>query len=126
LGETAELSDRTLVANEVERNYVPPGRLPRQPEFGSEFIRVYVTMTNTGNQSFDYNLLNFKVQDSNGVQHNSQTMTDLPYRVSHGSLAPGGTLEGNMPFQVPQGDNGLKLVYEPFERRNLGTVTVTL
>ena len=50
----------------------------------------------------------------------------LPYTFQHGSLAPNGTLEGNMVFQVPQGDTGLSLIYEPFEQRSIGTITVTL
>ena len=31
-----------------------------------------------------------------------------------------------MVFEVPQGDAGLSMVYEPFEGDRLGTVTVTL
>jgi hypothetical protein len=65
------------------------------------------------------------VQDSNGVQHRGQALTELPYPVRPGTLAPGGTLEGNLVFEVPRGDSGLSLLYEPFER-NVGTVTVTL
>jgi hypothetical protein len=125
-GETAELRDRTLVINEVERNFVPNSRIAQQ-KAGYEFVRVYVTRTNTGSQSFDYNVNNFKVQDSNGVQNNysGPAMQNIPYPISTGALAPGGTLEGNLVFEVPQGDTGLSLVYEPFER-NLGTVTVHL
>jgi Domain of unknown function (DUF4352) len=124
VGERAELADRTLIVHEVDRNYTPPTRVSGlQPD--EEPLRVYITMANTSNQSFDYNPNNFKVQDSSGVQKTPQSPTQLPARIEHGSLAPGGTLEGNMVFYVPQGDTGLSLVYEPFER-GLGTVTVTL
>ena len=125
VGQTAELSDRTLVVNEVERNYAPPSRVPNL-EPGNEFVRVFVTLTNTDNQTFDYNPNNFKVQDSNGVQQTPRNPPQLPYTFQHGSLAPNGTLEGNMVFQVPQGDTGLSLIYEPFEQRSIGTITVTL
>ena len=125
VGQTAELSDRTLVVNEIERNYAPPTRVPNlQP--GNEFVRMFVTLTNTGNQTFDYNPNNFKVQDSNGVQQTPRNPPQLPYTFQHGSLAPNGILEGNMVFQVPQGDPGLSLQYEPFEQRSIGTITVTL
>src|SRR5215212_5581267 len=42
VGETAELRDRTLVVNEVERNYFPPTRFTRV-EPGNELVRVYIT-----------------------------------------------------------------------------------
>jgi hypothetical protein len=124
-GETAEASDRTLIVNEVQRNYVAPNpRVVRNKE-GYEFVRVYLTITNTGDENFNYNVHDFKVQDSNGVLIPHKTVTDIPYPISYGSLAPSGTLEGNLVFEVPQGDSGLKLVYETsgMDKR---TITVTL
>jgi hypothetical protein len=111
VGETAELRDRTFVVNEVERNYVSPNRFTRV-EPGNELIRVYVTLQNTGDQAFNYNVHNFEVQDSGGIQKIPQTIMELPNRIEFGDLAPGGTLEGNMVFEVPEGDNGLSLLYE--------------
>jgi hypothetical protein len=125
VGETAELRDRTLIVNEVERDYFPDSRSARNPQSGNEFIRVYITLTNTGNVDFPYNVGKFEIQDSNGVQHRSQSPTELPYRIGSGDLASGGTLEGNLVFEIPQGDSGIGMVYEPFER-NAGTVTVAL
>ncbi len=125
VGETAELRDRTLIVNEVERDYFPDSRSARNPKAGNEFIRVYITLMNTGNVEFPYNLKKFEIQDSNGVQHTGESLSELPYRIETGDLAPGGTLEGNIVFQIPQGDSGIGMVYEPFER-NAGTVTVAL
>jgi hypothetical protein len=70
-------------------------------------------------------LKKFEIQDSNGVQHTGEALSELPYRIETGDLAPGGTLEGNLVFQIPQGDSGIGMVYEPFER-DAGTVTVAL
>jgi hypothetical protein len=125
VGETAELRDRTLIVNEVERDYFPDSRSARNPKAGNEFIRVYITLMNTGNVEFPYNLKKFEIQDSNGVQHTGESLSELPYRIETGDLAPGGTLEGNIVFQIPQGDSGIGMVYEPFER-NAGTITVGL
>src|SRR5215211_3039849 len=121
VGESAQLADRTLVVNEAE-GYAPPNQFQR-PQPGNEYLRVYVTLRNTGNQPFDYNPLDFKVQDSNGVQKNSEFITEMPYSLEYGSLAPDGTVEGNLVFEIPQGDNDLHLIYEtnPIERR---TITV--
>src|SRR5215208_5379006 len=46
VGETAELRDRTLVVDEVERNYPPPRRASKL-KADEEFLRVFVTLTNT-------------------------------------------------------------------------------
>jgi hypothetical protein len=121
VGESAQLADRTLVVNEVE-GYAPPNQFQR-PQPGNEYLRVYVTLRNTGNQPFPYNPLDFKVQDSNGVQKTPETMTDMPYRLEFGDLAPDGIVEGNLVFEVPQGDNDLQLIYQTnaIERR---TITV--
>src|SRR5215208_4007423 len=91
VGESAQLGDRTLVVNEVE-GYAPPNQFQR-PQSGNEYLRVYVTLRNTGNQPFDYNPLDFKVQDSNGVQKNPEFISEMPYSLELGSLAPDGTVE---------------------------------
>jgi len=119
VGETAELRDRTLVVNEVQKGYPPPRQTRIEP--GNERLRVYVTLHNTSNQEFSYNPLNFKVQDSNGVQERHKLTMDLPYRIEPGSLAPEGTMEGNLVFEVPQGDSNLQLIYEasPIQRQTI-------
>jgi hypothetical protein len=110
VGEAAELGDRVLTVNEVT-GYASPNQF-RRPAQGNEYIRVYITLRNTGNQPFSYSPLNFKVQDSNGVQKNYETFSEMPYRFENGSLAPDGQVEGNLAFEVPQGDNNLRLIYE--------------
>ena len=45
VGQNAQLRDRTLIVNEVERNYTPTNRFPR-PQSGNEFVRVNVSVTN--------------------------------------------------------------------------------
>jgi hypothetical protein len=119
VGETAELQDRSLVVNEAQHGY--PLRRGQKLEPDSELLRVYITLKNTGNQPINYNPLDFKVQDSNGVQKNYEGMSDLPYRLEYGSLAPDGTVEGNLAFEVPQGDNNLQLVYQAnqFQRQTI-------
>lgn len=128
VGENAELQDRTLVVNEVERSFTPLGGRISGLEPGNEFVRVSVTLTNTGDESINYNVLDFKVQDSAGVQssHDSRGESEIPYRVSYGGLAPDGELLGNIVFQVPQGDSGLKLIYDPSTVRGKRSITVTL
>lgn len=111
VGETATLRDRTFTVNDVQRDFKPQNRFNKtQP--GNEFVLTAITLKNTGNDTIHYNINDFKMQDSNGVQKNGETMTELPNRIDFGELAPGGTLQGNLVFQAPQGDSNLKLVYQ--------------
>lgn len=110
VGESIELEDRTLTVAEVERDYTPQNRFTKA-ESGNEYLRVFVTMTNTSNRPIDYNPFNFEVQDSNGVQKNQAIVPEVPNNLESGNLAPDGKVEGNMVFEVPRNDNNLKLIY---------------
>jgi hypothetical protein len=110
VGEPAELDDQTLTVTEVDRNFSPNNRFSKA-ERGSEYLRVYVTLTNTSNRDISYNPFDFEVQDSNGVQKNQSYVSEVPYKFESGSLAPKGKVEGNLVFEVPQNDNNLKLIY---------------
>ena len=95
---------------EVERDYTPQNRFSKA-ESGNEFMRVFVRLVNTSNRPIDYNRFDFEVQDSNGVQKRASTIPELPRELDHGDLAPDGTVEGNMVFEVPRNDNNLALIY---------------
>jgi Domain of unknown function (DUF4352) len=112
VGDTATLSDQTLVVNEAQPGYVPPNQF-QKPESGNQFVRVNVTITNTSDRSINFNPVNFKLQDASGVQREWKAMTQLPTPLNYGSLAPNGTVTGNMVFEAPQGGTDLKLIYKP-------------
>lgn len=125
VGLPAELSDRKLTVSEVEYNYPAPNQF-QHPKDGNQFVRLWLTLENTGDHQFDYNPLNFKLQDSTGVQKSNEFLTELPYSMEHGSLAPGGTLQANLVYEAPPGDTDLKFVYEPFDKSRVGTATMLL
>jgi hypothetical protein len=110
VGETVELDDQTLTVAEVQRNYNPQNRF-QKTEQGNEFLRVWVMLTNTSDRPFNYGQFDFEVQDSNGVQKRAEYISELPYNLDSGDLAPGGNVEGNLVFEVPRNDNNLRLVY---------------
>ncbi len=113
VGQTAELSDRTLTVNDFQHGYTTPNNIPR-PGAGNEFISVNVTLTNTGTEALNVSPLEFKATDSNGVRRNAETaVTDLPEPICVGSIAPNEELRGNLILEVPQGDASVKLLYEP-------------
>lgn len=110
VGESVELDDRTFSVAEVERNYTPNNQFSKA-ERGNEYLRVLITLTNTSNGSISYNPFDFKVQDSNGVQKSQTFIPEVPNDLESGNLAPNGKIQGNLVFEVPRNDNGLKLLY---------------
>jgi hypothetical protein len=111
VGQTAELSDRTLIVNDVQRGYIAPNSFSR-PGSGNEFVSVNLTLTNTGTEPINVNPLDFKAEDSSGVRRNPEIVVDLPGAVTVGSIAPNGKLTGNLVLEAPQGDPIVNLVYE--------------
>ena len=68
-----------------------------------------VTVSNEGSTPQPYNEFYYKVEDSKGLQR-GVSLISVSEGFTVGNLAPGETLTGNMVFDVPQGDSGLKLV----------------
>lgn len=125
VGETATFDDRSITVTKVERDF-QTGNQFSTPETGKEFVLITVEIRNDGKSTFDFNTFEFKLQDSNGVQQSEDFTAISEGRLSSGSLAPGGKITGNMAFQVPAGDSGLKLLYESLGFFNNKVVTFNL
>lgn len=106
-----QLGDYQLKIDKVERNWTSNNDYDR-PESGKEYVLVAVTITNTGKNSIPYNSYDFKLQDSNGVQK-SEAFTTGENKLNSGDLAQGGKVAGNLVFEAPKGDAGLKLIFNP-------------
>ncbi len=106
-----QLNDYQLKIDKVERNWLPNNGYDR-PESGKEYVLIAVTITNTGKNSIPYNTYDFKLQDSNGVQK-SEAFTTAENKLNSGDLAANGKVSGNLAFEAPLGDTGLKLIFNP-------------
>jgi hypothetical protein len=79
-----------------------------------EYVLVNITLKNNGEgEAKGTGALDFKVQDSNGVQDDKTFITLDDEMQGYVDLAPGGVLTGTIPFEVPENDNGLKLIFQP-------------
>jgi len=107
LGETGELSDRTMTLNDLQRGYVFPDNIP-SPQAGNEFILANITITNTSAHPINVNVLNFEAEDSDGVRCKAQGANQVPNAIPPvSSIAPNGELTGNLFFEVPRGESVL-------------------
>lgn len=125
VGETATFDDKSITVTDIQRNY-DTGNQFAKPESGKEFVIVTVNIVNNSNSSLDYNTFEFKMQDSNGVQQ-SEAFTALSEgKLNSGSLAKGGKVTGKLAYEVPQGDAGLKLLYQNFSFFDNKAITFNL
>jgi hypothetical protein len=113
IGETATFDDKSITVTDIRRNY-DTGNQFAKPESGKEFVIVTVNIVNNSNSSLDYNTFEFKMQDSSGVQQNEAFTALSEGKLNSGSLAKGGKVTGKLAYEVPQGDAGLKLLYQNF------------
>jgi hypothetical protein len=113
LGETAELSDRTVTVNDVQGGYRYPHDIPR-PREGNQFVLMNVTITNTSDRPININPgYDFESEDSYGVRYMAQSSNQHPDAVPLGRIAPNGEMTGNIVVEAPVGESVLKLVYSP-------------
>lgn len=84
-----------------------------KPKNGMEFVIVTVKYKNTSSSDkLSYNPFDFKMKNSKG-QITSETFTTVNQdsALSSGDLAPGGEIEGTIPFEQPKDDPALVLQY---------------
>lgn len=111
LGEDINVDDAVMTVVSAEK-FKPKSEFDT-PADGKVFYIVNVKIENGGTEPLDYNEFNYKIEDANGVQTDGAFVTDVPNKMNSGSLAPGGKLDANLVFEVPEDMKGLKLVMEP-------------
>ena len=111
LGEGIKVDDAVMTVVSGKQ-FASPNEYEK-PSAGMVFYIVNIKIENGGEEALDYNEYNYKIQDANGVQKDAAFVTEIPNQMSSGSLAPGGKLDSNIVFEVPQDMKGLKLVMEP-------------
>lgn len=65
---------------------------------GSEIVGVAVTYTNNGSSEASFNVFDWKAQDAQGAQRNTAYYSESENELNSGTLAPGGTVTGNVYF----------------------------
>ena len=76
-------------------------------------MKVNVSIENKSNDAISFNALDWSIEDSNGVIESYSIMGSADDSLGSGSLAKGGKKIGSIVFEVPSGDNALKLHYKP-------------
>ena len=96
----------------VERNW-DSGNTYMKPKDGKEYVKVTVKIENKFETEMNYNVFEFKAEDSNGAAESADGQTySLPDSLGSGDLVKGGRKTGSMIFEVPAGSQ-IKLHYQP-------------
>jgi len=86
---------------------------------------VDVLIENHGSQPKDYNVFDFTLQDKEGYTYEQTIDCSIEPELDSGTLQPGRKVRGNIVFEIPKGDSGLELIYQP-DWFNSGQVIVRL
>ncbi|GCE30603.1 hypothetical protein KDA_60870 [Dictyobacter alpinus] len=86
-----------------------------QPKAGKEFVLVHVKIVDKSNPKGHYNPLDFHLISSNGARVTHSYLVPSAYsdQLSFGDMKVGSTAEGDLIFEAPVGDHGLKLDWTP-------------
>lgn len=111
VGDVISYDNKEIVVSDVVRNY-DSGNQYITPSDGKEYVKVTVSITNKSDKKADYNAYDWKMEDSTG-DIKSYTYVSDDNALNSGDLAAGGTKVGTIVYEVPAGDAGLKLHYQP-------------
>ena len=112
VGDIIAFDGKELTVEKVERNW-NSGNAYLKPKDGKEYVKVSVKIKNKSETEMNYNVFEFKAEDSNGAAENADMQTySLPDSLGSGDLVKGGKKSGSMIFEVPAGSS-LKLHYQP-------------
>lgn len=113
VGQTIDFDNKKVTVTSVERNW-QSGSQFTAADSGNELVKVQVSIENNSNSQITYNTFDWKMQDSQGVIKDIDSSTySIDGGLSSGELAPKGKVSGSMIFQVPAGDSGLVISYNP-------------
>ena len=112
VGDIIAFDGKELTVEKVERNW-NSGNAYMKPKDGKEYVKVLVKIENKSETEMNYNVFEFKAEDSNGAAESADWQTySLPDSLGSGDLIKGGKKSGSMIFEVPAGSS-LKLHYQP-------------
>lgn len=113
VGDVISFDNKKVTVTSIERNW-NSGNEFIAPSSGKEFVKVQVSIENNSNDQISYNTFDWKIQDSKGVIQSAASVTyTVDGALNSGELAKNGKVAGFIVFEVPNGDTGLTLQYNP-------------
>jgi hypothetical protein len=117
---------RTITLNGVQATLVSvktyPGTAVDIPKAGNEYIVVHVRLHNTTDNEVDYNVFDFHTKSGTGniTDETFVSFVNSSDQLNSGKLAAGGSVEGDIVFEVTKGDHQAELTWQPSFYGNAG------
>jgi len=92
------------------------------PKAGNEYIVVHVRLHNTTDNEVDYNVFDFHIKSGTGniTDESFVIFVNSSDQLNSGKLAAGGSVEGDIVFEVKKGDHKAELTWQPSFFQNAG------
>src|SRR6266851_3076306 len=116
----------TITLNGVQATLVSvkthPGTDVDIPRAGNEYIVVHVRLHNTTDNEVDYNVFDFHTKSGTGniTDETFVSFVNSSDQLNSGKLAAGGSVEGDIVFEVKKGDHQAELTWQPSFFGNAG------
>lgn len=112
-GDTIAFDGKEVTVSEAERHWNSGNQFITAGS-GKEYVKVEITIKNNSDSEISYNTFDWELQDSSGdIQNVTAATFGVDGALGSGNLASGGTKSGFLVFEVPEGDAGLTLRYNP-------------
>jgi len=111
INDTAEFGGVKVTLTSIQKSFKMSGNNlgPRQ---GSQFVKVNMKVENDSGSERNVSENDIKIKDSQGaIETPNQVTNTLDDQFESAVLISGGTREGSVIFEVPEGDNDLKIIY---------------
>lgn len=108
LGDEVELEGKILAVHSVS----PHNDKLFTPEKGNKFIALDLTLRNSGKEPFNYNVLEFELQDNENYKYTNSASDKNPY-LTVGVIQPGQNTRGFIVYEIPESNKPTKLIYTP-------------
>lgn len=108
VGETAEYKGVQFKVNKVDYTNGDPD--VDSPDSGKQYVVMNVTISNNGDDKYDYNPFDFKLDDNGNQTDTTEVTSGIKDTLSSGTLAKGASVTGNLVGQANTADK-LKLIY---------------
>lgn len=107
LKEKGKLGDTEIMVEEVQ---VIDSQGELKPEEGNRFLRVVVTMKNSGDGIINFSPVLFDIETPDGNRYDP-ILNTREDSMRSGQLIPGGAVRGSIVFEPPEKADGLKLIF---------------
>lgn len=110
MGDLVDLDGKAVVVNSVK-----PYKNKNQfmtPKEGSKVVSVDVSLKNNSSDSYNYNVLDFRLQDNQDYTYTNSVSDIEPY-ITTGVIQPGQTTRGYITYEIPEENEPIKLTYTP-------------